>query len=272
MSKAQYLQMVAEASAKHGVPTSVLAGLIQTESNWNAAAKNPTSSAKGLGQFLDGTARQYGVNVSDAASSIDGAARYLRDLQKKFGDWSLAVRAYHDGPGNVDKMLAGKGGLKDKESQEYVGKVLKAGAAYGEVPADKTGSAKPPSLLEGSSIPVANPNSKNPALKSLKLAPVEMDLPTPTITARAPQPVPALSETPDAAALGLMPVPIATAQAPKNATLGFDTQMASLDPQEKPMGLTSLLEGAFGAVGGKPNMLQQTRPRGYDAMLDRLIG
>lgn len=283
MSKEKYVRMVADTAPKYGVPVAVLAGLIQTESDWkvdaNARANGLNSSAHGLAQFLKGTAKQYGVDVTDAASSIDGAARYLRDLQKKYGDWSLAIRAYHDGPGNVDKALAGKGGLKDKEAQEYVGKVLKAGSAYGEVPADKTGAvsgkgntATPaPSLLQGTSIPVANPNSTNPALKSLKLAPVEMDLPSPTITARANQPVPSLSEPLDAAALGLQPVPIASAPA-QPQTLGFDTQMASLETKEKPMGLTSLLEGAFGAVGGKTNMLQPTRPRGYDAMLDRLIG
>lgn len=283
MSKAQYLQMANDAAAKHGVPVAVLAGLIQTESNWNPSAKNPTSSATGLGQFIKATAKQYKVDVTDPASSIDGAARYLRDLHRKFGDWSLAVRGYHDGEGNLDKLIQGKGGNTSQEAREYVGKVLKAGASYGAVPEDKTvslgggggapaaktaGAPAPgsaPSMLAGASIPFANPKSTNPAIKALKLAPVEMDLPAPTVTAEAPPTQPSLQT-----GVTLPPPQQMAAAAPMgDAPTGFaPIESQTLAPQPKPQGLTALLEGAFGSSGG---MLKPTRPRGYDGLLDRLI-
>jgi hypothetical protein len=265
--------MANEAAAKHGVPLPVLAGLIQTESNWDAAAKNPTSSAQGLGQFIKVTAKQYKVDVTDPASSIDGAARYLKDLHRKFGDWSLAVRGYHDGEGNLDKLIRGKGGNMTQEAREYAGKVLKAGAAYGQVPEDKAsslgGAAPVPSALTGATIPFANPLSKNPAVKALKLAPVEMDLPAPTITAAAPDP--GLKPSLQTGVTLPPPAQVAAAPALPDAPMGFTPMAsASLESQPKPSGLTALLEGAFGK-NGDGQMLKPTRPRGYDGLLDRLI-
>ncbi|RDJ49449.1 phage tail length tape measure protein, partial [Acinetobacter baumannii] len=59
-------------------------------------------------QFLEGTAKQYGVkDRTDLAQSAEGAAKYMSYLLKLFkGDLEKAVRAYHAGEGNVMK---GKG-------------------------------------------------------------------------------------------------------------------------------------------------------------------
>lgn len=55
------LQYVAK---KIGVPRKKLWGLIQFESSWNPKAKNPYSSARGLIQFVNKTARGMGYKSS----------------------------------------------------------------------------------------------------------------------------------------------------------------------------------------------------------------
>jgi hypothetical protein len=71
---------ITKAALRHGVdPT----GLIKTagiESHFNPNAKNPNSSAGGLFQFIDSTAKSYGLsNKYDAAQSADAAARLWKD-------------------------------------------------------------------------------------------------------------------------------------------------------------------------------------------------
>jgi hypothetical protein len=73
-------ETITKAALRHGVdPT----GLIKTagiESHFNPNAKNPRSSAGGLFQFVDSTAKQYGLsNKYDAAQSADAAARLWKD-------------------------------------------------------------------------------------------------------------------------------------------------------------------------------------------------
>ncbi|MCF4543730.1 transglycosylase SLT domain-containing protein, partial [Acinetobacter baumannii] len=75
-------------------------------------------------QFLDGTAKQYGVkDRTDLAQSAEGAAKYMSYLLKLFkGDLEKAIRAYHAGEGNVMK---GKGIGKNnnqywKDYQSYM--------------------------------------------------------------------------------------------------------------------------------------------------------
>lgn len=71
---------ITKAALRHGVdPT----GLIKTagiESHFDPGAKNPKSSAGGLFQFIDSTAKRYGLsNKYDAAQSADAAARLWKD-------------------------------------------------------------------------------------------------------------------------------------------------------------------------------------------------
>jgi soluble lytic murein transglycosylase-like protein len=100
-----YAQHVNDAAAGYSVPYDVLARLLYTESRFRANAYNKSSGAIGIAQFLPDTANQFGVDPSDAKSSIFGAAKYLAYLYGRFNSWPWAVAAYNWGEGNVSRFL-----------------------------------------------------------------------------------------------------------------------------------------------------------------------
>ncbi|WP_460220419.1 LysM peptidoglycan-binding domain-containing protein [Psychroserpens sp. MEBiC05023] len=76
--------------------------------------------ATGLWQFMFGTGKEYGLNVSsyvdersDPIKSTEAASKYLARLYKIFGDWDLALAAYNSGPGNVSKAIRRSGGYEN---------------------------------------------------------------------------------------------------------------------------------------------------------------
>lgn len=87
---------------RYGVRPSVLLGLMEVESGFNPNAVS-SAGARGLTQFMPGTAAGYGVKYGDSRkaikSQIRGAANYLDDL-----GWDdnrrLALASYNAGPGN----------------------------------------------------------------------------------------------------------------------------------------------------------------------------
>ena len=117
-----YGSIISDAASRNGIPPSILAGLIATESGFNPSAVSPVG-ARGLGQFMPPTAAEFGVNVNDPVSSIDGAARYLRYLTDYFnGDLEKAIYAYNGGMGNIEKFNGPIPG--NQENQEYFNKVI----------------------------------------------------------------------------------------------------------------------------------------------------
>ena len=88
------------------------------------SALNPTAvsraGAVGLWQFIIGTGKQYGLEVTsliderrDPIKSSYAAARYLHDLYGIFGDWTLVIASYNCGPNNIIKAIKRAGGVKD---------------------------------------------------------------------------------------------------------------------------------------------------------------
>ena len=95
--RAKYYPLVQQASAKYGIPVALLDGVLMNESRYDPKAKGPTNDL-GIAQFIPSTAKRMGVIREDSASSIDGAARLLREgLAKGNGDWSRAAQYYNSG-------------------------------------------------------------------------------------------------------------------------------------------------------------------------------
>lgn len=118
---APFVGLVNTAAEKYGVSADLLSKMIGQESGWNPDAVS-NKGARGLAQFMPATAREYGVDVTDPASSIDGMARYMRDLLKLHkGDTVKAVASYNWGQGNVIRK-----GLENapEETRKYVKKIL----------------------------------------------------------------------------------------------------------------------------------------------------
>ena len=97
-----------------GIPWDVANAHITVESNWNPRAKamggvlggtyEPPSSAKGLMQLIDSTAKRYGVQDSlNPYQNIDGGLAYLKDLYSQFGSWTAASQAYKQGENSLAK-------------------------------------------------------------------------------------------------------------------------------------------------------------------------
>lgn len=104
------------------------------------SALNPTAvsrvGATGLWQFMLPTGKRYGLNVNslvderrDPIKSSYAAAKYLSDLYKVFGDWTLVIAAYNCGPEQVNKAIRRSDGERDywniypylpKETRGYV--------------------------------------------------------------------------------------------------------------------------------------------------------
>jgi peptidoglycan DL-endopeptidase CwlO len=121
-----YADLFTAAGARHGVDPALLAGVAKVESGFDSSAVS-SAGATGLMQFMPATARGLGVDATDPASSVDGAARYLRQLTDRFGSTDLALAAYNAGPGTV----ARHGGIPPyAETQSYVRKVTSAAEAY----------------------------------------------------------------------------------------------------------------------------------------------
>ena len=86
------------------------------ESALRPRAKSRVGAA-GIWQFMFGTGKMYGLDVSsyvdermDPIRSTKAAAKYLAKLYKMFKDWDLALASYNSGPGNVSKAIRRSGG------------------------------------------------------------------------------------------------------------------------------------------------------------------
>lgn len=138
---------------QHGLPSGILTNLVYQESKGDPNARSGVG-AKGLCQFMDGTAKQYGVDVSSPASSAKGAARYLEDLLDMFnGDVDKAIASYNCGQGRVRNLVKQYGeNWRDHLPKETKGYLKIVGEGVGSSAAQRvvsgTASAEDASVEE----------------------------------------------------------------------------------------------------------------------------
>jgi membrane-bound lytic murein transglycosylase D len=115
-------------------------------------ATNSISSkqAAGYWQIIEGTGRQYGLEINteiDERNSIvkstEAACKYFKEAYKKFNDWTLVAASYNLGIGGIEKQLKKQGAenyyqlLLNSETGKYIYRLLAAKeilsrpAAYG---------------------------------------------------------------------------------------------------------------------------------------------
>ncbi len=193
----KYVPSMKSALRAEGVPADFAYGVPIVESGYSL---NATSHAGAVGpwQFIRGTGQRYGLRIDgyvderrDPEKATRAAARYLRDLYDRFGDWHLALAAYNTGEANIERIKFKRGcdtfwemrerGYLPSETSEYVPRVLaamqvaKSAKEYGiDVPKSQAQSfdtievtraisLKAVAKLSGSDVDTIN--ELNPALK-----------------------------------------------------------------------------------------------------------
>lgn len=106
---------------KHGLPAGSLDSMWQQESGRGKNMLSP-AGAKGHFQFMDATAKQYGLkDPNNLEESASAAARMMSDLMKQNGgSFPLALAGYNWGQGNLQRKGLGAAPL---ETQNYIAQV-----------------------------------------------------------------------------------------------------------------------------------------------------
>jgi len=125
----KYADFIRKYSAEYSVDPALIAAVIKQESNFNPNAQSG-AGAKGLSQFMDGTARTVATEVGrttydifDPETAVQFCARHVKDLLDKYkGNIPAALAGYNAGTGNADRWI--RMGLLDNlpsgETKNYV--------------------------------------------------------------------------------------------------------------------------------------------------------
>jgi hypothetical protein len=132
----KYFPVIEPILKENGVPDD-FKYLAVIESN----LRNVTSpaGAKGFWQLLKAAARENGLEVNDNVDeryhlekATKAACNYLLKAKKKFGTWTLAAAAYHDGNGGINGKLTTQqvtsyyDVLAGENTQRYVPRIIAA--------------------------------------------------------------------------------------------------------------------------------------------------
>ncbi len=110
----RYRAMIETIFHREGIPQDLIY-LAQAESGFHVRAVS-YAGARGMWQFMADRGEEYGLRRNwwvderqDPLLSTIAAARHLKDLHRRFGDWYLAMAAYNSGPETVLQAVARTG-------------------------------------------------------------------------------------------------------------------------------------------------------------------
>lgn len=158
-----YFPMIEQIFAEEGVPDEIKY-LSLAESGLDPHAQSRAQAA-GIWQFVAETGRQYGLTIDpwvderlDPEKSTRAAAKHLKDLHEKFGDWQLALAGYNCNPGVVQYHV--------REYREKTGRAPSFWDIYDDLP-EETRNYVP--LFTATAVIISNPAAFN--LKRVEAGP-----------------------------------------------------------------------------------------------------
>ena len=107
----RYFPIVEPILKENGIPDD-FKYLMVIESNMNPTARS-SAGAAGLWQFMQGTGRDYGLEVNNNVDeryhiekATRAACRYLKDAYAKYKDWVAVAASYNAGQARIASQLA----------------------------------------------------------------------------------------------------------------------------------------------------------------------
>lgn len=121
--------IILKEAKEQGIPLAIALGLAMKESNCNPQVRNPKSSATGLFQLIETTAKSHGLKVDkknderkNPVKNTRAALTYLKQLHDFFGRWDLSLLAYNEGRSHLILYLAS---IQEKPNHPLLEKVDK---------------------------------------------------------------------------------------------------------------------------------------------------